>query len=332
MAKGGGESVNKRGIVAVAFAVSLIGKGNLQTYAMEAPGDGEPGWYYGQEKHRWYYVDGSQNLHTGWLDYNGEWYWFNQEGWMADGGTTTIDGIPYYFFINGNLAWNQYVGMKFYNKDGRHEQEHDVRVVGKQNPDNEDKDMFSDYMYQIPRSWITRFIEDGWQIMFYKQKKYFEAPRTDQGIYYVYHSVDTYYKKMKFTDVDSVLQAFGEYVGYAAGCYEKGNAWMDALWEEQPALSPVLNLPDRYVDDGKFYFGKLFAAYVDDSGKEEVLRVSPRAGEVMEEILHLHDDEETKKRLERKAQERQEAARQAAERAGEGGGPGIRREEKESDV
>ena len=323
--------MNKKRIAAVSFAALLLCVGNLPVYGMEAPGDGEQGWYYGQEKHRWCYYDDSRKPHTGWLNYNGEWYWFNQEGWVADGGATTIEGIHYYFFINGHLAWNQYVGMKFYNKDGQHQPEHDVRVVGKQNPDNEDKDLFSDYMYQVPRSWITRFAEDGWQMMFYKQKKYFQAPLTNQGIYYVYHNVDTYYKKVKFTDVDSVLQAFGEYVGYAAGCYEKDNAWMEALWEEQPALAPVLNLPDRYLDDGKFYFGKLFALYVDGGGREEVLRVSPRACEVMEEILHLHDDEETKERLKKKAREMQEAARQAAEKAGEGGGPGIRREEKGSE-
>ncbi len=313
------------------IAALMTCENGFSGYAMEAPGDGEPGWYYGQERHHWCYYGDSQDRHTGWLNYNGEWYWFNPDGWMADSGATTVDGVSYYFFINGHMAWNQYVGMKFYDKDGQHQSEHDVRIIGKENSDSEDRDLFSDYMYQIPRSWITHFTEDGWQMMFYKQKKYFQAPRTSQGIYYVYHSVDTHYKKVKFTDVDSVLQAFGEYVGYDAGCYEEDSAWMDVLWEEQPVVAPVLDLPDRYVDDEKFYFGKLFATYLDVQGQEDLMRVSPETCEVMEEILRLQDDEETQARLKKKAQEQQEAAKEAAKRAGESGGPGVRREEEDSE-
>lgn len=302
-------------------------------YAMEAPGDGEPGWHYGQNNYRWCYYDEAQRLHTGWLSFNGEWYWFNDDGWMASGGITTVEGLPYYFFINGHMAWNQYVGMKFYGQDGQHQPENDVRVIGKVNSDTEDRDLFSDFMYLIPRSWIEKFVEDGWQMMFYKQKKYFAAPGTNLGVYYVYHSVDTHYKKVKFTDVESVLQGFGEYVGYASGCYEEGNAWMKILWEEQPAVASLLALPDRYQEDAQFYFGKLFAAYLDGQEKERLLQASPRVCQVMEEILHLQDDEITRKRLEKKAQEEQEAAARRTKRlaAQEGHGPGVKREEGTTD-
>lgn len=299
--------------------------------AMEAPGDGEDGWYYMQENYHWSYYNEGGTIHKGWLKYNGEWYWFYDNGWMAGGGNTIIDGNSYYFFLNGNMAWNQYVGMKYYGENGQQQPEHDVRVIGSMAPDSEDKDLFSDSMYLVPRSWIARFIKDGWQMMFYKQKKYFEAPRTGQGIYYVYHSVDSRYKKVKFTDVDSVLQAFGEYVGYAAGCYEEDNPWMNVLWEEQTAITPLLDLPDYYADDADFYFGSVFAAYLDEEARESMLRISPEVCRVMEEILHLEDDEEARARYQEKVQKEQQEASLRAERTvrEEGYGPGVKREETE---
>ncbi|MCI8659343.1 MAG: hypothetical protein HFG54_03695 [Lachnospiraceae bacterium] len=317
--------MGKDRLFVIMLAIFLCFTDPLFCFGMEGPGDGEPGWYYGQDNYHWSYYDKDQKRHTGWLNYNGEWYWFNSEGWMTGGGITVVDGVSYYFFINGHMAWNQYVGMKFYDQDGQHDPKQDVRVIGKEKADGEDKDLFSDFMYQIPRSWISRFVEDGWELMFYKQKKYFSAPRTNKGIYYVYHSVDTRYKKVKFTDVDSVLQGFGEYVGYASGCYEEGNSRMEILWEEQPAVLSVLGLPDKYQGDAQFYFGKLFAAYLDGDTKKELLQASFRACQVMEEILHLQDDAETRERLQKKAEEEQKEARERAHKLAEqeGQGPGV---------
>ncbi len=308
----------------LALALALVFKGGHLGYAMEAPGDGDPGWYYRQENHHWCYRQEDQSLYTGWLEYHGEWYWFNGDGWMADGGLRTVDGLPYYFFINGHMAWNQYVGMKFYDENGQQQPEHDVRVIGKLSPSGEDRDLFSDYMYEVPRSWIARFIRDGWEFMFYKQKKYFAAPSTDQGIYYVYHSVDTHYKKVKFTDVDSVLQAFGEYVGYASGCYREGNERMEALWAQEPAIASFLGIPDYYASDARFYFGKVFAAYLDEQEREILMRLSPKTCEILSEILMLPEDDKNRLYLQEKArQEQEKAAEERARRvAEEGYGPG----------
>ncbi len=316
--------MEKQRIPLVALAVALAIFRPIPACAMEAPGDGGPGWRYEQKTHHWYYYGDGQGRQSGWLNYHGEWYWFDGEGRMADGGNTVIDGVPYYFFINGHMAWNQYVGMKYYNAEGRHQEEHDVRVIGRTSPENADRDLFSDYLYQVPRSWIAHFIQDGWQFMFYKQKKYFAAPSTGQGVYYVYHSVDTHYKKVKFTDVDNVLQAFGEYVGSAAGCYREGDPWMDVLWEEQPAMENVLELPDYYEDDAKFYFGKVFATYLDYQGRKEMLRCSPKSCQVMEEILHSKDSREDRERFLEKARAEREAAARKEERMAqeEGFGPG----------
>lgn len=318
-------SVNRKTIGLLAAAAFLTFVPCRQVSAMEAPGDGDPDWYYSQKDHHWYYYHEDQSFHTGWLQFQNEWYWFDSQGWMKDSGFAVIDGMQYYFFINGHMAWNQYVGMKYYDENGQNDESHDVRVIGKSAPSTEERDILSDYLYEIPRTWIAQFIKDGWQLMFYTDKSYFAAPNTDMGIYYVYHSVDTHYKKVKFTDVDSVLQAFGEYIGYASGCFKEGNARMQVLWEEQRNLKRLLELPEYYADDDQFYFGKVFAAYLNPVLKEELLRISPRTCEVMEELLHLKDDVETRIRLKNKAAAEQEEARERAERLAEaeGYGPGI---------
>lgn len=298
-------------------------------YAMEAPGAGGENWHYDQKGHHWYYYDEDGSVHTGWLYYEGEWYWFDQSGWMVSGGPYTVSGVPYYFYSNGHMAWNQYVDLKYYDGDGLRDEKHDIRVVGTENPTSEDRDLLTDYLYAVPRSWLARFHADGWQLMFYKKRNYFAAPSTGGGIYYVYHSMDTHYKKVKFTRADAALQAFGEYVGYVAGCYREGSAWMEGLWKEFPALGNILEIPDYYSGDPEFYFGKVFAAYLDDGTRDDIRRASPDACRIMEEILYLNEDEETKARR----RERMEAERQAAEEekaraaAEEGYGPGVPRPE-----
>lgn len=305
-----------------------------QAYAMSAPGSGGANWHYSDRDHHWYYYDEDQTPHTGWLKYEGEWYWFDPSGWMADGGSRGIDGVTYHFYANGHMTWNQYIGLKYYDADGQPDESHDIRVIGSENPTSEDKDLITDYLYEVPRSWIAQFVKDGWQFMFYKKKKYFAAPSTDMGVYYVYHSVDTHYKKAKFTDADSILQAFGEYVGYAAGCYQEGDVRMQELWNDYNALHSLLEIPDYYSNDSQFYFGKLFAAYLDGETKEDMLRNAPRACEVLEEILHMKDDEETRARLKAKREaERKEAAERAARIAAEEGyGPGVKRPEESTEA
>ncbi len=298
----------------------------LPAWAMEAPGRGGDGWYYDQRNFHWYYFDAENRPHTGWLKYEGEWYWFDSDGQMADGGYQNVDGLRYYFFINGNMAWNQYVEMKYMDKDGQNDKTHDIRVIGSGRPTNEDRDLISDALYLVPRGWIEQFIRDGWELMFYKKKKYFAAPDTDMGIYYVYHSTDTNYKKVKFAEAEAVLQGFGEYIGYAAGCYEKEDARMRTLWGEQAILRSVLEIPGYYANDARFYFGKLFVSYMDDEKKERMEKLSPKACEVMEEIIHMKDDPAVyaRQKARKEAQKAEAAKRMAVE---ESYGPGIPRQE-----
>lgn len=319
--------LQKSRILAGFLAVGMTLPPAASAYAMDAPGGGGAGWVYDQDNYHWYYFDEEKKPHTGWLNYDGEWYWFDQEGRMAEGGYRNIDGLQYYFFINGNMAWNQYLGMKYFDGKGQEDDAHEIRVIGSEQPTNEDRDLISDELYCVPRGWIAQFVKDGWQFMFYKKKKYFAAPSTDLGIYYVYHSTDTHYKKVKFTESDAVLQGFGEYVGYASGCYKKGDERMAVLWEEMQALDTLLEIPGYYANDAGFYFGKLFSAYLDEKKREKMEKLSPKACQVMDEIVHMKDDPEVlaRRKAKREAEAAEAAQRLAREIPEEGYGPGVPR-------
>ena len=198
----------------------------LQSYGMEAPGNGKENWHYSQKDYHWYYQEQDAAHHTGWLKYEGEWYWFDENGWMMSGGYRDIDGVRYFFYSNGHMAWNQYKELNYLDENGQEDDKHKIRVIGSVSPTSEDRDLITDYLYEVPRSWIRRFADSGWEFMFYKKKNYFAAPSSDGEIYYVYHALDTHYKKAKFIESDSILEAFGEYVGYAseigrASCRER---------------------------------------------------------------------------------------------------------------
>lgn len=310
-------------IYLLVLAVLISGTGPV--HAMDAPGSGGEHWYYNQKNYYWYYYDEGLELHTGWLYYEDNWYWFDDSGRMAASGYYNIDGISYYFFTNGNMARNQYMGLQYINSDGLRQEEQDIRVVGSENPTAEDRDLITDALLEVPRGWFSQFEKDGWQFMFYKKKNYFEAPDTEQGIYYVYHSVDLNYKKVKFTDADSVLQAFGEYVGYAAGLYEEDSELMDRLWEEAVTLNSVLNIPDYYSDSAQYYFGRLFSHYLDYRGRQELEALSPGVCELLGDILHMKDEnpEFYQKEKEAARKKHQEQAQYLEEL----GGPGVVKKE-----
>ncbi len=313
----------------LAFVLVLSVIYSFPGFGMDAPGNGDPRWVYSQKDYHWYFYE-EEEPYTGWLKFEGEWYWFDEEGRMANGGFLDVGGVRYYFFVNGHMAHEQFVSMKYYDENGQDDPDHDVRKFGKTAITGEQRDLFSDYLYEIPRSWIARFMEEGWQMMFYTSRKYFSAPDTNQGIYYVYHSVDTHYKKLKFTDVEAVQQAFGEYVGYSAGLYKNGNVLMEQLWKDEPALAGLLEIPDYYASDAKFYFGRLFAAYLDEGKKEEIWQMSPESGEILEDILWINEDEETRNLRKQRLTAQLEQQRQRRELGiGEYAyGPGVPKAEK----
>lgn len=294
-------------------------------WGMEAPGRGGEGWHYYEGDHSWRYEDSDGKFYTGWLEYDGEWYWFDSTGRMQEGGFADLDGQRYYFFPNGHLVWNQYLDLKYYDEKGQNQEDKNIRVIGDQKPDQEDRDLLTDALYQIPRGWLAQFVQDGWEMMFYKKKAYFEAPDTNLGIYYVYHSTDTRYKKVKFTRVEDVLAAFGQYVGYVSGCLDEESQWMEAWWEDFSALQLVLEIPDYYAADGAFCFGKAFSGYLDSETRERMEKVSPRVCDMLEELLWSRESpgRQEEHRQKRQAEKRMRELEKEKLGQEEGFGPGY---------
>ncbi len=297
--------------------------------AMVAPGGGAPDWHYDQESYEWSYRKNGEEPYTGWLNFDGEWYWFDPEGVMQSGGETKIEGNTYYFFVNGNMAWNQYVGMKFYDSEGQYDELYDVHVYGDRTPDSEEKDILSDYLYLIPRSWQHSFTRSGWQMMFYTDKEYFAAPKQGDQVYYIHHRTDTLNKKVKFTDVDAALQGWGEYIGHAAGCYKNENAWMKQIQKDLPKLQSVLQIPENYKNNKSFCFGKVFAAYLEEESYLEMAKKAPDTCRAIEEILCMKEDAKTRKQYLKRAEERRgEALAQALRATSHKYGPGVKKDNK----
>ncbi len=122
-----------------------------------------------------------------------------------------VNGHKYYFFDNGQMAADQYVELNYYDANGLRDRTHDVRLMGKRRPSDSEKEQITKELAGVPREWIKRFAESGWELMYYTDKAYFSAPKTEQGIYFVNYDTDVHYKKIKFSKPQGLAMAFGEF-------------------------------------------------------------------------------------------------------------------------
>lgn len=261
------------------------------TYYFREDGTMATGWLYDSAKDRWYYADRSGCFHTGWLKAGGSWYYFNSSGRMISGGRQMVDGAMYSFFAGGKLVASGWQGLNYYNADGIRDASHDIRVQGKRSISTEEKNGITEAFSRIPPYWVQRFIDEGWELICYSDRKYFSAPMTDRGIYYVRYKTDTVYKKIKFTDPDALVMAFGEFIADAQENDENSG--------KNTAASPSGGLPvtisdvaagyNRYVEDNggledlpsyfsdtpEMIFAKMFANYVTPSVRADIRTEDP---------------------------------------------------------
>lgn len=262
-------------------------------YYFTKTGELGTGWCYNEDKDRWYYFNEDGTFQKNWFYEKGNWYWFSYYGEMADDGYKTIDGKRYYFFDDGRMASNQYVGLEYIDENGTPDSRYDIVLEGREKTiSKEEKEQITVALKNIPRGWIRYFNEKGWKMMYYTDKSYFSAPDTEEGVYYVYHKLDTSYKKLKFTDPDSLTKAFGEYIGYAAGCYEEDSQYGKQLKEQQQLLLSSVYIPSYFDGDIKFYFGQLTQAYLGWDTKNEVKSASQTAYDIMTTILYAKETED----------------------------------------
>ena len=91
------------------------------------------------------------------------------------------------------MAANQYVEMNYYDENGLRDKQYDITIQGKRRPTAEEKKGITEAMEGIPREWIRKFNESGWELMFSRIRNIIPPPDR-AGIYYVYHKTDTHYK------------------------------------------------------------------------------------------------------------------------------------------
>lgn len=260
-------------------------------YCFSETGELLLGWRYEEENEKWYYFDEDGTAKKGWYqDEDGSWYWFSQKGEMAASGYKTIEGKRYYFFDNGQMAANQYVGLNYMDENGQRNRECDIVIEGRKNAStvsSEKREAFTEALKNIPREWIKRFNDQGWQILYYPNKTYFSAPLSGGSPYYVCHKLDTSYRKLKVCSPEALTEAFGEYIGYAAGLYENDSEEARDLFMNRGLLDPFVDVPDYYADDTKFFFGKLVEAYLGSSTiKAELEEWAPEAAEILKRVLY----------------------------------------------
>lgn len=244
------------------------------------------GWYYDEDDGRYYYLE-RDGRHTGWLYQDGAWYWFNSSGKMADGGYTMARMHQYYFFRNGQMAANQYVGLKYYDENGNEDSEHSIVRVGDGAVKKSDRDAVTEALENVPREWIRDFVEQGWELMYYTDKSYFSAPDTEDGVYYVRHKLDTHYKKLKFTSPGALTRAFGEYVGYRLGLYDQeGDSPVAAMAAECENVSTYTPLPSYFDDKEEAQFGLVFETFIDPENQDEFMRDAPELYAALEKLIY----------------------------------------------
>lgn len=266
-------------------------------YCFDETGVQKLGWRYYEDEDKWYYFKEDGSVQKGWFqDQDGSWYWLGVRGEMMKSGYRNINGVRYYFYEDGKMAANQYAGTYYMNEYGQHNGDYDMVIEGKIKEsalNTEAREAITKALKDIPPEWIRRFVDQGWEFLYYPERSYFEAPDSGGSIYYVYHKLDTSYRKIKFCKPEALTQAFGEYIGYMSDCYDDDSLAMRDLFMCQANVDEFINLPDYYADDSKFYFGKLVEAYLDPEKNVEMEAASPEACQILKDILYSKDGEKS---------------------------------------
>lgn len=259
-------------------------------YFSEETGRMAVGWAYSSEEDEWYYLNEDGTRKTGWLETGGAWYWFSSDGVMYDEGWRMVDGHKYYFNENGQMAASQYIGTGYYGADGLRDAGYDITIQGKRKPTEEEREQITQALQNVPRLWMERFQESGWELMYYTDRRYFEAPMTDEGVFYVYHKTDVNYKKIKFTEPSSLTRAFGEYVAHETGNDREKNEFLDDFYLLLENISSAYRLPSYFDDDSGAWFGVLFENYCDPEIRSEMRILDPELCSFMDETLGVSFD------------------------------------------
>ena len=112
------------------------------------------GWIYEEETDQWYHANEDGALTTGWYQAGNAWYWFDSKYKMYNRGTAWLMRINIYFYENGQMAANQYVGLFYMDENGQRDKRYDIVIEGKSKESSvasETKDEITAALERIPR-------------------------------------------------------------------------------------------------------------------------------------------------------------------------------------
>ena len=264
--------------------------GGIQ-YLFGDKGELQLGWHYNENEEKWHYYNQEGSPQKGWIqDKDGNWYWFSEKGEMASSGYKYISGSKYYFYDNGQMAANQYVGISYMDETGVNDKNFDIVVEASKDSStisSENKELITKAFENIPRDWVKRFTEEGWNILYYPDKQYFSARATEDGNYYVYHKLDTSNKSIKICNLSELTVAFSEFIGYEYGCYDERSQEAKDLLTDKSLVEKFVSIPGYYEDDIKFYFGQLAGVYLESaSTRSEMEEAAPNVTRILKQILY----------------------------------------------
>lgn len=271
-------------------------------YCFRDTGDLILGWCYNDDREKWYYFNPDGTAKKGWFhDKDGSWYWFSSWGEMVSSGYKSIDGKRYYFMDNGQMAANQYVGLLYMDVNGQRDKRYDISLEGRDKDATvplDTRNAITEALKNVPREWIQYFVSHGWKILYYPDRDYFSAPESDGSLYYVYHKLDTSYRKLKFCKPEALTEAFGEYIGYAADCYGQDGDFAASMADNKGNIDNFVDVPSYYLNDKQFYFGKLVAAYLSGKDTKRAMEAdSPGVCQVLRKVLYAWQPKDSPKRL-----------------------------------
>ncbi len=282
------------------FGKALI---NSEYYYFFENGKMARGWAYDIDEDEWYFAREDGSLTQGWLLAGGAWYWFDGKCRMFRGGARMIDMVKYTFADNGQMTANRYVGLNYYDSEGKRDNSHNIKLSGKRVPGPEERDAVTAAFSEIPQSLVKQFIDDGWEILWYTDKKRFEAPRTERGIYQIQYKTDVHYKKLKFTDPSAIRMAFGEYLAdrlRVTGKASAASARQGTVDTASSARRLIADysmfaggssyaepLPEYFADDPAIQFGALFADYCNPELRGEMRWEDPELLASIEGLLGI---------------------------------------------
>lgn len=253
-----------------------------------------------------YYFDDTGNMVTGWVDDGGSWYYFNPggerlSGWLNQGGTwyylrsngvmmtegwRTIENSQYYFYENGAMAANSFIGKYYVDENGMRNTDFNIRKAKKgETPTEEDYEKAAEELNQIPKVVLSQYIKEGWKFVIDSEKKTRNQTEIDEITYPVNLYKNATDKEILFDEADGIaftmLREFVSQKGIVQEYFPRLlAAWtFDSVNEDELEGSPA-----SYYSNLSYHLSDQIMLYLSPDTRGEVREMNESLYQIIEEI------------------------------------------------